>query len=110
MAFVTVHLAPGLDARAARRARAAGPPAVATRRDHDQLLRSAGFAASEQVDLTEEFARVGREWLDLMDRHAEALRPIFQPGELETRQTNNRRQQHAVEAGLLVRSLFVART
>jgi uncharacterized heparinase superfamily protein len=55
MGFSIILEAPGLPPATRRRARVAGPRAVAMRSDHQRLLRAAGFGEVSEVDLTAAF-------------------------------------------------------
>ena len=108
MAFTTIYVTPGLSDPARRRAIRAGPRAVASRRGQVQLLRSAGFERIEEVDLTADFARTTRAFLEEWTVHADELASVLPAGLFEERQRDRRRQLAAIEEGLLQRSLFVA--
>ena len=57
--FYTIVESPGLSPAARRRARAAGPRAVAIRSVHQRLLRAAGFKDITEIDVTPAFAATG---------------------------------------------------
>ncbi len=80
------------------------------RSDHDSLLRSAGFIDVEEIDLTEPFAETTRSWLVESDRRADELAALYPPGGFDERQAKRRAQLAGIEAGLLRRSLFTARS
>lgn len=69
------------------------------------LLRRAGFADVTELDGTEEFRVVAKEWIDQWDDHRDALTAIYGEPEFESRQRDRRLQLRAVEDGLLRRSL-----
>jgi hypothetical protein len=106
MAFTTITIAPDLSPAERRRARRVGPRAVATRRDHADLLASAGFVDVEEHDLTPAFVVTARAWLHESERHAEALAAIESPEVFGQRQRDRRALLAALEAGLLRRALF----
>ena len=108
MAFTTIYVAPGLPPAARRAARRAGPRAVGTRATHTGLLRSAGFANVDEVDLTGAFVDSMRAWIDQRERHARDLAPLEEPGVFERRQGEHREQLAATEAGFLRRAAFHA--
>ena len=107
-AFFTIHPTPGLDARRRRRAHRDGPVAVASHLPNRELLARAGFVDIEQTDCTAEFATVARAWIDQYDRHHAALAEVLGAEEVDQRQQDRRAQLHAIEDGLLRRSLLVA--
>ncbi|HEY5640104.1 MAG TPA: hypothetical protein VIW01_08635 [Dehalococcoidia bacterium] len=108
MAFFTIFAAPGLTASEYRRALRSGPTFASTRRrDHGELLASAGFRHTEETDLTAEFLLTSRAWEN--ERRKRAAGIIAAEGEaaFEERQSDLDVQSRAIEAGLLRRSLFV---
>ena len=72
-----------------------------------ELLRRAGFIDVAELDGTEEFRAVAKEWLDQWDDHRDALTAVYGEPEFESRQHDRRLQLRAVEDGLLRRSLFL---
>ncbi len=109
VAFYTIFIPPGLSESAYRRALKLGPARAASRRrEHQELLRSAGFVAVSETDLTAEFLRITRQRLEARERHAADLRQSLGDSEFEENQSESRAQIEAIEAGLLRRSLFVA--
>lgn len=109
IAFHTIFVSPGLSDSDYRRAVRAGAPSVALRRAHQELLETVGFVEVAEVDLTPEFLRVARGWLEGRERHAADLRAIEGDAEFALAQAERRRQVRAISEGLLRRSLFVAR-
>jgi hypothetical protein len=71
------------------------------------LLRRAGFIDVTEIDGTQEFRAVANDWIDRWDDHRDALIKVYGEAEFESRQHDRRTQLHAVEDGLLRRSLFV---
>lgn len=109
LAFYTIFIPPGLSEAAYRRARQLGPSGVASRRRaQPELLRSAGFVRVSETNLTAEFLRIARAWLEARERHAAELRQSEGESQVEQKQAEDRREVNAIEAGLLRRSLFVA--
>lgn len=72
-----------------------------------ELLRRAGFVDVTELDGTEEFRAVAREWIDQWDHHRDSLTAIYGEPEFLRRQHDRRLQLRAVEDGLLRRSLFI---
>ena len=108
MAFVTIFVASGLTASEYRRALRSGPTFVSSRRkDHRELVASAGFSRIEETDLTAEFLLTSRGWEN--ERSELAAEMIAAEGEaaFNERQSDLDVQSRAIEAGLLRRSLFV---
>lgn len=108
-AFLTIFIPEGLTAEAYIRAVTAGPPFVATRREHAEMLLSAGFELIEERDLTDDFLRIARSLFDSRNRHEQGLRASQSDREYETQQMESRAIIAAIEAGLLRRALFVGK-
>jgi hypothetical protein len=72
-----------------------------------ELLYRAGFIDVVELDGTEEFRAVAKDWIDQWDAHRDALIKIYGEPEFESRQHDRRVQLRAIEDGLLRRSLFV---
>jgi hypothetical protein len=108
MAFLTIFITPGLPPAAHRRARQAGPRAVATRSDYRRLLAAAGFVNLQELDATAAFVRTARAWLDERERHAAELAATESKDGFSERQQDQRVLLAAAEDGLLRRALFTA--
>jgi cystathionine gamma-synthase len=109
MGFFTIFETPGLPPAARRRARAAGPRAVAMRSDHHRLLGSAGFRDITELDVTAAFRATGAAWLAESESHAVELARLEPPGAFAQRQADRRAMLAAIDTGLLRRALLVAR-
>jgi cyclopropane fatty-acyl-phospholipid synthase-like methyltransferase len=109
MGFTTIFETPGLPPAARRRARSAGPRAVAMRSDHHRLLRSAGFTDVTEVDLTPAFRATAAAWLAESQAHATDLAKLEPPGAFQQRQADRWAMLAAIDAGLLRRALLLAR-
>jgi len=109
MGFTTILEAPGLPPAARRRARAAGPRAVAMRSDQRRLLRGAGFGEVTEVDVTAAFRATAAAWLVESEAHAIELARLEPPGAFQQRQADRRGMLDAIDAGLLRRALVLAR-
>ena len=72
-----------------------------------ELLRRAGFIDVDELDGTDEFRAVAKEWLDQWDDHRDALTAVYGEPEFESRQHDRRLQLRAIEDGLLRRSLVL---
>ena len=108
--FYTIVESPGLSPAARRRARAAGPRAVAMRSDHHRLLSAAGFRDVAEIDVTAAFAATAAAWLAETEPHADELARLEPPGAFQQRQADRRILLAAIHAGLLRRVLLLART
>jgi hypothetical protein len=109
MGFTTILEAPGLAPAARRRARAAGPRAVAMRSDHQRLLRAAGFGEVSEVDVTAAFRAIAAAWLTHSEAHAYQLARLEPSGAFAQRQADRRSMLGAIDAGLLRRAMVLAR-
>jgi cyclopropane fatty-acyl-phospholipid synthase-like methyltransferase len=109
IAFTTIYVTPGLSPTERRRAHRSGPRAVASRAEQPRLLAAAGFVDVDELDLTNEFARTGRAWIEEWDRNANELQALEGLVAFEDRQRDRRVQLRAIEDGLLRRGLFSAR-
>src|SRR3989304_2623555 len=102
-------LIPELPLRPGTRLPPAGPAGVPSRRrEHVDLLRSAGFAAVREIDVTAAFLRATRAWHEARARYAGQLSQAEGEGSFRERRRDYHLQARAIEAGLLRRSLFVA--
>jgi hypothetical protein len=108
MGFFTIFVPDGLSKSAYEQALRSGPSYVSTRRrDHRELLTSAGFQRVEEIDLTPEFLVTTRAWLDGRERLRDELLKAEGQGRFEERQLDSTVQAEAIEAGLLRRALFL---
>ena len=110
MGCYTIVEAPGLSPAARRRARAAGPRAVAVRSDHHRLLGAAGFHGITELGVTSAFTTTAAAWLAESEAHADELARLEPPGAFQQRQADRRQMLAAIHAGLLRRVLLLART
>jgi hypothetical protein len=108
IAFTTITISPDLSPSRRRRARRAGPRAVAARADTASMLGRAGFVDIDVVDVTADFERTALAWLDESDRNADQLEAAAAPGVFRQAQSDRRAQLAAVEDGLLRRVLASA--
>ncbi len=111
LAFYTIYVPNGLSEPDYKRALVSGPSAVSTRRkDHQELLASAGFSRVEETDLTRDFLRTSRAWYDGRGRFADQLRAAEGSDAFDERRQDSQQQIEAIEAGLLRRSLFICQS
>ena len=109
LAALVIEIAPGLDAPARRRARAAGPVSVATSSTYASLLRSAGFVDIESIDQTDEYRTTAADWLRERQRHEQAYRRAIGDALYEERTSEGAVTVGAIDDGLLRRTLYLAR-
>ena len=81
---------------------------MALRTTYLSLLRSAGFAEMDAVDLTADYLATQRRWLAATLHHEEGLRSAL--GDSVVREGTERRLRtiDAIEDGLLLRTLYTA--
>ena len=108
LAFTTIHVAEDLDGPRHRRAVRAGPWQVATRRPYPELVAQAGFREVVVLDVTPDYARTQRAWLEANEARAAEVRRIVSDLEFATAQADRRFALAAIEDGLLRRSLITA--
>jgi len=109
IAFFTIYPAEGLSEKDYRRVIRSRPPGLGTfRRDHRELLASAGFVAVAETDTSAEFLRVARGWLEGRERNSSEMRAIEGDIDFSANQSERRRTVKAIKEGVLRRSLFVA--
>jgi hypothetical protein len=108
MVFFTIFIPGGLSERDYQRALKSAPTFVSTRRrDHHSLLYSAGYTSVDEVDLTVEFLATTRAWRDGRARYRQELIAAEGEAAFDERQSDSTAQLGAIEAGLLLRSLFI---
>jgi cyclopropane fatty-acyl-phospholipid synthase-like methyltransferase len=108
-AFTAIFPATGLTEADARRAIEAGPPNCGLRTSYPSLLRSAGFVDVEERDLTADYFSTASRKLEAAEQFAADMIEMLGREEYERMQAERRQAISAIEAGLLRRSLFVAR-
>jgi hypothetical protein len=79
------------------------------RGDHRRLLASAGFRDITELDVTPQFRATAAARLVEAATHAEELDRLEPPGAVEQRQADRRAMVAAIDAGLLRRTLLLAR-
>lgn len=72
------------------------------------LLKSAGFAEVEALDLTSDYLATQTAWIHAIDQRADAVRAILGNAEYDERMRDRRNTQAAIEAGLLSRFIYSA--
>lgn len=108
-AFYSILVTPGLDAADRRRAARLGPPAVATSGAYPRMLRSAGFADVEEVDVTDAYLDAIRSWVRHAGTLADGAAGPVPDQEFTDALARRRAATGAIENGLLGRSLFLGR-
>jgi cyclopropane fatty-acyl-phospholipid synthase-like methyltransferase len=108
-AFTVIFPAPGLTAAQARRAIGAGPPNCGLRTSYPSLLRSAGFVGIEEHDLTADYLATIIRKREVAEQFAAGMIEMLGRQDYDEMQAERKLATAAIEAGLLRRSLFLAR-
>jgi ubiquinone/menaquinone biosynthesis C-methylase UbiE len=109
-AFTVIALAPSLADSERRIAIASGPTFVDIPDDYADLLGQSGWRLQERTDLTTPFLQSMRTEFEGMQARADALAEVLGADEFSERIKRRQATIAAVDAGLLRRELFVART
>jgi ubiquinone/menaquinone biosynthesis C-methylase UbiE len=108
MVFSTIVLAPGLSEARRQAAMLGAPSFVASDADYAELLAQSGWRLRQRSGVTSEFLRVMRSEHGGMQDRAEALARELGAEVFAQRMARLRAGIAAIEAGLLLRELFVA--
>ena len=108
MAYTTIYVAPGLGPSDHRRAVAAGPWHVTTRRPYGEMTAQAGFTDIVEIDVTDDYATTQQAWLEANDARAHEVRALTSEGEFAQAQADRRRARDAIAQGWLRRSIIVS--
>jgi len=106
IAYFTIFTTPGLSKRAHRRAVRLGPRAVASRREHAELLEAAGLVKVVATDVTTDFLETARRWVNYASKFEGDLRSTLGDTLFDEQQADRRAMIAAIEEGLLSRALF----
>ena len=109
-AFTVIALAPSLAGSERRLAIDSGPTFVDASDDYAILLDQSGWCLLERTDLTAAFLQSMRTELEGMQARAGAIAEVLGADEFSKRINGRQATIAAVDAGLLRRELFVART
>jgi hypothetical protein len=110
MAFLTIEPAAGLSPSELQRAIEHGPPEVGIDAAHEQMLADVGFAEIAAIDMTVEFSRTQQAWIDSWHAHQRELERLLGPDVFNERMAERRAMRHALDEGLLRRTLYIVRT
>lgn len=109
MAFYTIFAREDLSKEEYQRVAQVDPPAAISSHSQQELLPAAGFVDITETDVSDEYLRVARALVEARQRHAADLRRSEGEAAFAQSQESDRAKVAAIEAGLLHRSLFVAR-
>lgn len=107
MGFSVISSTSGLSAKAHRLAIEAGPPLVDISVDYAELLHEAGWHLLERLDVTAEYSQSVKIYLAEIKAHAEVLVEVFGADEYHSRLQRRQNTFGALDAGLLMREIFV---
>lgn len=108
MAFMVIHLAPGIGDQAAADVIESTAAYLETDRPYLEMIETAGFTDITSEDVTADYVRVSKSWLDSAADLEEDLRAVIGDTTFEEKQANRARALTHVEAGLVRRTLFTA--
>ena len=106
-AFTTIHTPPDLSPAQHSLAGVSGPPEVAGA-DPAKLLERVGFVDVEAHDVTADYLAASLAWRATRLKHRDSLRPLA-PEVFDDRIERGAREAEALAAGLLRRTLYLAR-
>jgi hypothetical protein len=110
LAFYTIFTADGISAEDRATALRLRPLALSWRDlSVPDLLSRSGFREIRESDLSDEFVRTQRLFVDSQRRYAEGLRPLKPPGDFDRDLRISTKQIPLQERGIIRRALFVAR-
>ncbi len=110
MVFTVIFPKPGLSSADHERAVESGPPFVETALAYPAMLRQAGWAITDHVDLTAEYAQTVRRLLREEEAHADELSGLYGKAEYSEKVAGRHTKLRVLEAGLLRRELFTVTT
>ncbi len=110
MVFTVIFPTPGLSSADHDRAVRSGPPFVETALAYPAMLGQAGWAITDHVDLTAEYAETVQRLLRHEEARADELSGLYGEAEICERLAGRRTTLGALEEGLLRRQLFAATT
>jgi cyclopropane fatty-acyl-phospholipid synthase-like methyltransferase len=108
LAFTTIHISDGLEPLQHRNAVRAGPPHVAARRPHPEIVAQAGFVDIVDMDVTADYARTQQAWRDAIEARGDHIRRVVSDKEFELAQAERRITSSAIRDGLLRRCIITA--
>ena len=81
---------------------------MATRSSYERMLRAAGFAAVDRVDITARFRDTQAAWMNAVAAQYDQLVALEGMAAVKERQRDQRVQLRAIDEGLLQRAIFSA--
>jgi cyclopropane fatty-acyl-phospholipid synthase-like methyltransferase len=109
LGFTTIHAAAGVSDRDYRRACEVRGFGFAERRPVAELLATAGFVAVRERDVTREFARTTRAFMDTTEQYRSELERAWGNKRLRDSQQSRKATLQLIEEGVVLRTLVSAR-
>ena len=109
MAFLSIYVPLGLSEADRQKGLDSGPPAAGIEQDHITMLTEAGFVDAAETDVTDAYLETVRAWTEHRQLFARELMEIEGEAEFEMRDLRRVAQEEGILAGVLKRSLCVAR-
>jgi ubiquinone/menaquinone biosynthesis C-methylase UbiE len=109
MLFSVIHVGRDLTERERDEAAAVGPPFVLSDMTYEALLAAAGWRIKASNDLTPDYLQATQSHIQCLEDYRAELMEIHSDEEIVQMLTRRRACAHAIEKGLLRRSLFRAR-
>jgi hypothetical protein len=107
IAYFSIFIAPEVSPED-RRSYKQEQPELYSRSQQIALLRNAGFAPTEETDVTAEYRRTLEALCQANDRHAGSLRRVRGDKDFEDSQRFRLHRLRGIDEGIIRRSLFVA--
>ena len=109
MLFYVIAPASGLSSNDIGEACEVGPPFVGINEDYARMLAVSGWQVLKKNDLTAAYLDALRRLLAAMKTSAKSLEPVFGGEEYDAQLLHRARQISAIERGLLVREMYLAK-
>ena len=107
--YYTIYVLPDLSDADYRRALKFWPEAATTGRWPTEMLESAGFADVRETDVTRQYRRTARDWLEGRRRYYDGLKQALGEAMLKAKIEEGEQTLEALKRGLLRRSLLTAK-
>jgi len=107
MVFTVISITTGLSATDHARAIDLGPPFVDSQSDYATMLARTGWHIRDRVDLTADYARTARRYLQEQENHRDELEELLGSADLDAQLTRMGAKLAAIDAGLFRRELYV---
>ncbi len=109
IAYYTIYVPPDLSDADYRGVTKFWPSAATRRREPSEMLRSAGFIDVKETDVTKQYTKTARRWLEGRRRYFDELKDALGEDSLNGKINEGQATLGALKSGLLKRSLLTAR-